>query len=313
MTFKIIGEVPTDVDSPSVDTIALILRVGLGMVFVTGGWWKLSRAINSETSAALVDQYMAANGYINGFFEQFLFTGALGSVLTPLGFLIAFSAFELLSGLALLSGFLVRGLSFVYAFLLWSFVIALPVITVPDVATDIETHFSPAILVQIRDIGLSGMCFALWAMGSGKYSLDQKLLNRGFAPQNLNWNHYGLLLRLSLAVVFVVGGVFFGFSYIKSFIPVPIALTLIGLVLASGHATRLAAMAALAVIAWYSFGKLSLDTSFWNNLNSIKRELAFLALSLILILHRGGLAFRPLDLVKQPLTALFGGKAPNHI
>ncbi len=143
------------------------------------------------------------------------------------------------------------------------------------------------------------MCFALFAMGSGKYSLDQKFLGRGFAPENLNWNHYGLLLRLSLASVFIVGGVFFGFSHIKSFIPVPIALTLIGLVLASGHATRLAALAAFAVIAWYSLGKLSLDTSISSNLNSIKRELAFLALSLILMLYQGGLFFRPLDLLSN--------------
>lgn len=79
MPLKIMRDVPTELKSTSVDKIALILRTGLGTVFVTGGWWKLSRAINTETSAALVDKYMAPNGYINGFFEQFLFTGAMGS------------------------------------------------------------------------------------------------------------------------------------------------------------------------------------------------------------------------------------------
>ncbi len=71
MTLKIMRDVRTELKSTSVDAIALILRTGLGTVFVTGGWWKLSRAINTETSAALVDKYMATNGYINGFFEQF--------------------------------------------------------------------------------------------------------------------------------------------------------------------------------------------------------------------------------------------------
>lgn len=308
MNFKIIGDQPAEVGECATHKIALILRVGLGLVFLAGGWWKLSRAIDPAASGALVEKYTATSGYINSFFDQFLFTGALGSVLTPLSFLIILSAFELIAGIALIIGLFTRGFSFIFAFLLWSFVVALPVITVAQVGADIKTHFSPAILVQIRDIGLSGAFFALLAMGSGAYSVDQKFLGRGFAPASLNWNNYGLLLRLSVAIVFIVGGIFYGYSYIKSFIGFPIALTIVGLVLASGHFTRLAAAAAFAIVLWYCFGKLSLDTSFWNNFNAIKRELAFLAASLVLIIYEGGRSFQLASLFQNPMSALSGEK-----
>lgn len=53
-------------------------------------------------------------------------------------------------------------------------------------------------------------------------------------------NSYGLLLRLSVAAVFLVGGFFAGYGHIKSFVPVPAFLILIGVILASGYFTRLA-------------------------------------------------------------------------
>lgn len=306
MNLKIIGDQPAEVGECATQKIALILRVGLGLVFLAGGWWKLSRAIDPAASGALVEKYTATSGYINSFFDQFLFAGTFGSSLTPLTFLIILSAFELVAGIALIIGLFTRAFSFIFAFLLWSFVIALPVVTIPQVAADVKTHLSPAILVQIRDIGLSGMFFALLAMGSGAYSVDQKFLNRGFGPASLNWNTYGLLLRLSVGIVFIVGGIFFGYSYIKSFIALPIVLTVVGFVLISGHFTRLAALAAFLIVLWYCFGKLSVDTSFWNNFNAIKRELAFLAASLVLILYEGGGSYRLASLFKNPMGALSG-------
>lgn len=305
MKFSIWGDVPTRVDAAQADKIALALRLGLGSVFVIGGWWKLSRAIDPERAGALVERYTASNGYINAFFDQYLFAGP-DALLSPLAFLTLLSAFELLSGLAFLAGAFVRALSFLYAFLLWSFVIALPVVTAPGVETEAASYFSPAILVQIRDIGLSGMCFALFCLGSGAWSVDQRVLNRGAAPAELDWNAHGLLLRLSVAAVFLVGGFFAGFDHIKSFIDIPVLLAVIGLVLASGHATRIASAAAFAVIAWYCIGKLSLDATLWNNLNAIKRELAFLAASGVLFAWQGGRGFRLDALVKAPLNAVLG-------
>lgn len=86
---------PSTISSARADVVALTLRVGLGWVFVIGGWWKLSRAIDPERSGALVQQYLASDGYINAFFIQYLFEGPLGDVFSPLMFLAALSTFEL--------------------------------------------------------------------------------------------------------------------------------------------------------------------------------------------------------------------------
>lgn len=288
------------------DRIALILRLALGAVFVIGGWWKLSRALDPAAAPALVERYMAPNGYINAFFADYLFAGPLGVMLNPLSFLILLSGFELVAGLALVAGLLVRSFSFVFAFLLWSFVVALPVVTVTGAEVDGATHFSPALLVQIRDIGMSGLFFVLYAIGSGIYSVDQRMLGRGAGPTSVEWSKYGLIIRLAIGVVFLIGGLFAGFDHIKSFVPIPGLLIVIGIVLISGHFVRSGAVAALAVLLWYCAGKISLDTSAWNNLNAIKRELAFIAASVVLIRWGGGQAYRPLSLISDPFSALIG-------
>lgn len=312
MTWKIIDDAPRRVKSADADIIALALRIGLGAVFITGGWWKLSRALDPARAQALVAQYTADKGYINAFFQDYLFSD--GALLTPLSFLIILSAFELLSGVALVAGFAVRALSFIYAFLLWSFVMALPVITttigasggLTDQMAAAPSHYSPAMLVQIRDIALSGMFFVLMHLGAGAVSVDQVILKRGAPPDEINWNVYGLLLRLCVASVFMVGGFFAGYDHIKSFIDAPILLAAIGIILASGHLLRLTSIIACAVVTWYCAIKLNLEIGFWDNVNAIKREIAFLAACCILIAYQGGQAFRPLAFLKSPKTALFG-------
>ncbi len=308
MFSKILGDVPSDVESARADMIALVLRLSLGSVFVIGGWWKLSRALSAEYSDALVSRYMAADGYINTFFQQYLFTGGLSDFLTPLVFLSLLSAFELISGLALMVGLFVRSLSFFYAFLMWSFVIALPVVTATGYPSDTASHFSPALLVQIRDVGLSGMFLVLFHLGSGAQSLDRKLFGRGGARPQTDWDIYGLLLRLSVAVVFLVGGFFAGYGHIKSFVPIPGLLILVGLLLASGHLVRVVALAAFLIVAWYCMGKFSVDTTFWNNLNAIKREIAFLGAAAVLVVVGGGRGFRPGAFIRAPQAALLGIK-----
>ncbi len=308
MFSKLWGDVPSNVESARADVIALVLRAGLGSVFVIGGWWKLSRALSAEHSDALVERYMAADGYINTFFQQYLFVDVAGDFLTPLGFLILLSAFELASGLALLAGLFVRALSFFYAFLMWSFVLALPVVTATGYPADASSHFSPALLVQIRDVGLSGMFFVLFHLGSGTGALDRQLFNRGSAEPITDWNHFGLLLRLSVAVVFLVGGFFAGYGHIKTFVPYPALLILVGILLASGHLVRVAATAAFLIVAWYCVGKISLDATLWNNLNAIKRELAYLAATAVLVGVGGGQAFRSGNLLRAPQASLLGIK-----
>ena len=189
----------------SYDIGALVLRSGLGLVFLIGGISKLSLLLNSATHDGMVANYMGTSGYINELFQQYLFTGAIGGIITPSLFLTSLSTFELLSGIALLAGLMVRPLALIYGFLLWSFVFSLPVMTVPGIDIGVKTYTSPAIFVQIRDIALSGMMFVLFNLGAGYKSIDSKFIT---PPNTVNWNVLGLLLRLSLGLMFIVSGFF---------------------------------------------------------------------------------------------------------
>ena len=128
--------------------IALLLRIGLGSVFVIGGWSKLSQLLDPARSEAIVALYTGPKDYINTFFLEYLF--GPNSWLSPWGFLTTLSTFEFISGVALLVGFLVRPLALLYGFLLWTFVFSLPVVLTPGVAVAEKTYLAPALLVQIR-------------------------------------------------------------------------------------------------------------------------------------------------------------------
>jgi len=284
------------------DRIAFALRLGIGSVFLVGGWWKLQRALDPSRADALVAKYTASNGYINAFFQNYLFTDGW---LTAWSFLTALSAIELFAGLALIVGFLVRPIAIVFGLLMWSFVAALPVMTVPGTESEAKTFLTPALIVQIRDIGLSGMCFALAALGSGYWSLDAKLMGRG-GTASANWASLGLLLRLSVAVAFLAGGFFSGLDHVKSWSGMPLLLVAVGLVLVSGHGVRIAAFTGFMVLTFYCLGKVDLDNTLWDNLNAVKREFAFLASCLVLMGYSGGPAFRFWDLVSAPRDVFFG-------
>lgn len=276
---------------------ALILRVGLGLVFIIGGLSKLSLLLSIDDSEAMVANYMGASGYINALFQDFLFSHGL---LTPWGFLTALSAFEFVSGCAFVAGFLIRPLSILYAFLLWSFVVALPVETVPYVDIAQKTYTSPAIMVQIRDITLSGMMFVLFALGSGVKSVDVWL---GYDKQDVgvNWEYQGLLLRLSLGITFIVAGFFGGYAKIATFATPQILLAIIGLLLIFGHGRvlKITGAVAVALMLWYMVGKLTLDKGVIANLNSFKREFALAAAGMALFYLGGGYAFSLSDIFKR--------------
>lgn len=270
---------------------ALILRVGLGLVFVSGGLSKLSQLLSPSLQAGMVSNYLSPNGYINQFFYDYLFIdGLLSGLVTPWFFLTSLSALEFLSGVLLIIGLGVRLNSLLFAFLCWSFVIALPVANAPGVELTVTTHTAPAILVMIRDIALSGLLFVQYGLGSGIWSLDEKLFGPTTVTPKANWDSWGLVLRLSLGAVFIVGGAFYGLQNIKSFAPAWILLP-IGIWLIIGNGARFAAYASVLVLAWYMFDTLSLDKSFIANMNSIKREFALLASGLVLGGLGGGQAY----------------------
>ncbi len=270
--------------------VASALRLGLGAVFVVGGVAKLQRLLNPAEAQGIIDQYVGPLGYINQTFREWLFAGPLGSVLTPWSFLTTLSAFELASGLMLVAGLMVRPLALLWALLLWSFVVSLPVVTTPGVTPEVETYMSPAELVQIRDIALSGFFFALYNLGPGAGSLDAGHFGQRPALDR-NWDPLGLLLRLSLGAVFLVGGFFAGFSNITTFGMPAILLAIVGLGLVAGAGTRLFAAVAAGVLVWFLLAKIGGATSVIGYLNAVKREFALLAAAGVLAAVGGGRLF----------------------
>ncbi|MCL6417667.1 DoxX family membrane protein [Aestuariirhabdus sp. Z084] len=277
---------------------ALFIRVGLGLVFVIGGTSKLSLLLGSSTHDAMVSNYMSTSGYINALFQEYLFTGAIGDLLSPAIFLTALSAFELISGIALILGLFVRPLSLFYGFLLWTFVIALPTMTVPGISLEAKTYTSPAIFVQIRDIALSGFMFVLYNLGSGTKSLDHRFLR----PQiTADWNALGLLLRLSLASVMIVGGFFGAFGNITSFATPQLILAITGILLIFGSkkVVQASSVVVMGVMLWYMFSKFGIDKTLIKNLNGFKREFALFASAGVLFLLGGGERYTLMDLLRR--------------
>lgn len=280
------------------DQAALILRVGLGIVFVIGGMSKLSLLLFSATHDGMVANYMGTSGYINTIFQQFLFSGGTDSFFSPSFFLIALSTFEFFSGIALIAGFLVKPLSLFYAFLMWTFVVSLPVLTVPGVEVTVKTYTSPALFVQVRDIALSGMFFVLFNLGSGTKSIDNRFISES---KIINWDNLGLLLRFSLAMVFVVGGFFGAFAKISTFATWQPLLAIVALLLIFGNhkVVRGAGFAVIVVMLWYMVQKLNMDKSIIGNLNGIKREFALAACGGVLVMFGGGNLFTLPDLISR--------------
>lgn len=292
-------------------TAALILRIGLGAVFLIGGLSKLSQLLSASQHDIIVATYLSPTGYINSFFQEWLFTGNLGSLLDASQFLTALSAFELFSGIALILGVMVRPLAMVYGFMLWSFVISLPRLTVPGVESEATTYLAPAILVQIRDITLSGLMFALFCLGAGKHSIDNLRVNN---TPNPDWNAYGLLIRLSLAFTLLVGGFFAGHQDIVSFSTNGLLLVILGggLLLAGGRYLKVFASGVALVFVWHIYMKTSLDKSLLSNFNSFKREIGLLLASAVLVYLGGGQHFTLHDIKRRTMDYFNPGAAANN-
>jgi len=256
---------------------ALVLRVGLGLVIVFGGWAKLSRLLDPAEQAGILTQYLAADGYINAFFAAHLFEGPLGGVITPWTFLTALSSLELVCGLLFVAGVLVRPLALVWGFMFWSFLVGLPVSTAAGIEVTVPTHETPALLVLARDVGLSGLFFLLYNLGSGAYSVDEAVAGPGVTHPAVNWDALGLLARLSLAFPLLVGASFAGHGHIQTFGAPWWLLALLALPLLLNVGARYAAGATALLLLWFMAGSMDGGRSLIANLNAVKREFAFLA------------------------------------
>ncbi len=152
--------------------------------------------------------------------------------------------------------------------------------------------------VQVRDVALSGMFFTLFNLGSGAMSIDNRFFKMRKA---VNWDVLGLLLRFSLAMVFIVAGFFGGFAKIATFFTPQLLLAAIGLLLIFGNdkVIRAAGLAVVAVMLWYMAQKLNVDKSIISNLNGIKREFALGACGGVLLMLGGGTLFTLPDLISR--------------
>ncbi len=298
--------------------VALALRVGLGLVFISGGVAKLERLLTQSKAQGIVDQYVGSLGYINQTFLDWLFASPLGAVLTPWNFLTTLSAFELISGIMLVVGLMVRPLSLLWAFLLWSFVVSLPVVTTPGINLGgKKTYMSPAELIQIRDIALSGFFFVLYNLGSGLRSVD----SRFGLPETCGreWDPLGLLMRLALGVAFLIGGLFAGYDNIVTWGIPGIVLAIVGAGLIAGVGTRYFALAAGACMLWFLAAKLPAATGIIGYFNSVKREFALLAGAGALAVADGGKLYvldQAVPVFRRWLAVYIGKKkaepAPNR-
>jgi len=288
-------------------TVAMAIRLGMGALFIAGGWNKLSKLLFPGSSEQLVASYTSTTGYINEFFMVWLF--GPGSILTPWAFLTTLSTFELITGIMLVAGLLVRPVALIYAFLLWSFVIALPVVTTNGIDPGVKTYMAPAILVQMRDVALSGMMFALYGLGSGHNALDRRLFGDVALKSVMDWETAGVLLRLSLASVFIVGGAFAGMPNIKSFLEPGFILVAIGVaMLWGGTVSRYAAIAACVVLIIYMFNKIGFSKGLVGSLNAIKREIALFAVAVVISMRGSGVLWGVPDVWQRMLSGIQAAK-----
>ena len=151
---------------------------------------------------------------------------------------------------------------------------------------------------MIRDIAISGILFTLYNLGPGLWSLDEKIFGTSAKTAEVNWDALGLLLRLSIGFVFLVGGAFYGLENIKSFVH-PLILLPIGIILVLGNGTRYAAYAGTAVLLWYMIGTMGFDKSIIANMNGVKREFSLLASTIVLGFLGGGSSHTLFGLLKD--------------
>jgi hypothetical protein len=205
------------------------------------------------------------------------------------------------SGLALVAGALVRPIAFIYAFLLWTFVIALPVTTTPGVEVSSGAILAPAMLVQVRDIALSAMMFVLLGLGAGIWSVDRWWSGGAAATPADRGDVHALLLRLALGVPLVVGGASAGMDHFVTFDAPSGLLIALGALALGGVAARWTGLAIALLILTYMAGRLDLAASLIANLNAIKREIALVAAALVLA-HGGAGSLYRIDRMARDLA-----------
>ena len=196
--------------------------------------------------------------------------------------------------------------------MLWSFVIALPVVTTNGVDPGVSTYMAPALLVQIRDVALSGIMFVLFGLGSGLRSLDvQGVRQRGRATDHELGCRPVCCCACRRPSCSSSAGPFAGMPNIKTFIEPGVVLFALGLMLLwGGRAARYAAGATCAVLLIYMLGKIGIDKGLLGSLNAVKREVALFAGAFVIAARGCGELWTVTDVARR-LNEGFTAAAAN--
>lgn len=250
------------------DSLMTLLRSVLGLIFVIGGL----KLVAPTLFGILDHQALAksftdpAKGWISPFFVQQI-TDVLGIPIST--FLYIQGWIEMLTGVAMISGFATPIVAVMMGLMFWSFTVASPVLG--------QIRLS-------RDLALMGLCFATALAGSGRWSVDWAW--RGLSSMFCERRDLVLLvIRLSLAFPLVTSALFTGGvldNHLNTTLPVALVLPM-GILLAAGLGPR---WVMLLVGLWmlYVLPANLAAKGVYLGLDSIKRETGLLAASIVYFL-----------------------------
>jgi uncharacterized membrane protein YphA (DoxX/SURF4 family) len=243
----------------SSDSVALVFRICVGIVFVIGG---IKLVFPSDPEALAASYVDPSTGWISPYFAD-LITTQLGFQVSL--FLQLQGIVEILLGVALILGLLTPVVAVVMGLMYWAFTVANPAVG--------QIRLS-------RDLALMGICFAIALAGPSRWSLDSRLLGRRLRIDERK-DAVVLVIRLSLAFTLVTSALFAGGlfdNHLNTTLPKLLVLIL-GLLLAIGVYPRWLA-GLVAVWMLYLIAANLVAKGLLPGLDSVKREIGFFGAAL---------------------------------
>ncbi|WP_163832869.1 DoxX family membrane protein [Spartinivicinus ruber] len=262
---------------------AFILRVGLGGWLVVEALIKFLGLLSPSQFADMLGFYLGAAGYINQFFQYFLFQSSWGHLFSPASLLALLAMVELVVGCSLIAGLAVRWNAMLTFFMLVFYVIALPVMTVPNIQLDVAVYTAPAPLVQIREVAMAIAAFVLYKLApeAGRINVETNL-----EVMQKHWYSLWGQLRYALILPLVVAALFGGFGHIPTLAAPAFLLAALGAALTvdSLKVVKWAAWIAAMVFFHYALFMIDWSDNCLKNLYVIRREFGLVSISVALAL-----------------------------
>lgn len=265
----------------SVMRTAFILRLGLGGWLVVEALIKFLGLLSPAQFADMLGFYLGTAGYINQFFQYYLFQSSWGTLFSPVNLLSLMAMAELVVGCSLLAGLAVKWNAMLTFFMLVFYIVALPVMTIPNVHLDVAVYTAPAPLVQIREVAMAIGAFVLYKLGPGVYGVDS---DHHLAITYSNWHGLWGKLRYAIILPLVVAALFGGFGHIPTFAAPAFLLAVLGAALTvdSLKVVRWAALVATLVFFHYALFMVDWADNWLKNIYAIRREVGLVSISVAL-------------------------------